>query len=83
MDPFDRYATPPWPSDALCTQVGNPDLWYPDKGGPTRDAKKVCAGCPIREQCLAYALEHRERYGIWGGTTERERRAMWREEMAA
>ena len=40
----------------------------------TRDAKRVCAQCEVREQCLNWAIEHDERFGIWGGMSERERR---------
>jgi len=70
-------APPAWTTDALCAQV-DPDLFYPESGAPNRDAKRVCAGCEVRAECLAYALAHRERFGVWGGTTERERRRMRR-----
>lgn len=66
---------PQWVQDALCAET-DPDAFYPDKGGSTRAAKLVCAACPVRELCLSYALEHRERYGIWGGLSERERRRL-------
>lgn len=62
-----------WRDDALCAQVGS-DLFFPEKGGSTRGAKKLCAGCDVREQCLEYALTREERFGIWGGLSERERR---------
>lgn len=73
--------TPPpaWTADALCAQV-DPELWFPDKGGSTREAKRVCNGhgdrsaCPVRDGCLAWALDHDERFGVWGGLSERERR---------
>ncbi len=66
-----------WMADALCAQVeGN--LFFPDKGGSTRDAKAVCSACPVRGPCLDYALDHDETYGIWGGTSERERRRLRR-----
>ena len=70
-------APPEWTTAALCAQV-DPDLFYPESGAPNRDAKRVCGGCEVRAQCLAYALAHRERFGVWGGTTERERRRMRR-----
>lgn len=66
-----------WVSDAVCGQT-NPDAFYPEKGGPVHAAKAVCASCPVTEQCLQYALEHNERFGVWGGTSERERREMRR-----
>jgi WhiB family redox-sensing transcriptional regulator len=70
-------APPEWTTDALCAQV-DPALFYPEAGEPNRDAKRICAGCEVRAECLAYALAHRERFGVWGGTTERERRRLRR-----
>ena len=64
----------PWMANALCAQVDG-DLWFPDKGGSTREAKAICRRCPVRAQCLALALEQGET-GIWGGTSENERRRM-------
>ncbi len=46
--------------------------------GSTREAKKICTGCEVRAECLAYALAHDERFGIWGGLSERERRRLKR-----
>lgn len=68
---------PAWWADGLCAQV-DPGLFFPDKGGSTREAKAVCAACPVRAECLEYALAHDERFGIWGGTSERERRRLKR-----
>ena len=62
-----------WRLDALCAET-DPEAFFPEKGGSTRDAKKVCTGCPVRAQCLEFALESDERFGIWGGLSERERR---------
>ena len=64
-----------WQSDALCAQT-DPEAFFPEKGGSTRDAKKVCAACNVRSQCLEYALSNDERFGIWGGLSERERRRL-------
>lgn len=64
-----------WRADALCAQV-DPELFFPEKGGSTRGAKKVCGSCEVREQCLAYALANDQRFGIWGGLSERERRQL-------
>ncbi|WP_344753531.1 WhiB family transcriptional regulator [Leifsonella bigeumensis] len=64
--------------DALCAQT-DPDAFFPDKGGSTRNAKSICVSCEVRAQCLAYALEHGERFGIWGGLSERERRTLRRD----
>lgn len=63
----------PWAADAMCAQT-DPDAFFPEKGGTTRSAKAVCRACPVRAECLNYAIEHQERYGIWGGLSERERR---------
>lgn len=66
---------PDWMDSALCAQT-DPELFFPDKGQPSYDAKRVCATCPVRTECLLYALANREEYGIWGGLTARERRAL-------
>jgi len=71
-----------WRSAAVCAQV-DPEIFYPDKGESTLAAKRVCAGCPVRSECLAEALARRERFGIWGGLSERERRAVHVEQAAA
>jgi WhiB family redox-sensing transcriptional regulator len=62
-----------WRLDGLCAET-DPEAFFPEKGGSTRDAKRVCAGCPVRSECLEYALGNDERFGIWGGLSERERR---------
>jgi WhiB family redox-sensing transcriptional regulator len=64
-----------WQSDSLCAQT-DPEAFFPEKGGSTRDAKKICSSCEVRSQCLNYALENDERFGIWGGLSERERRKL-------
>jgi len=66
-----------WQERALCAQT-DPEAFFPEKGGSTREAKKVCIGCDVRAECLEYALEHDERFGIWGGLSERERRKLKR-----
>jgi WhiB family redox-sensing transcriptional regulator len=68
--------------DGLCAQT-DPDAFFPERGGSTRDAKAVCRACPVRNECLSYALEQDERFGIWGGTSERERRELRRDRAAA
>jgi len=70
-------APPEWMTDGVCAQV-DPDLWFPEKGGSTREAKALCARCPVHPECLAYALAHDERFGVWGGASERDRRRMRR-----
>ncbi len=62
-----------WRLDALCAET-DPEAFFPEKGGSTREAKRVCMGCAVRAECLEYALAADERFGIWGGLSERERR---------
>ena len=64
-----------WQERALCAQT-DPEAFFPEKGGSTREAKRVCVGCDVRAECLEYALAHDERFGIWGGLSERERRRL-------
>ena len=64
-----------WQDAALCAEVGD-DFWFPEKGGSTRAAKRVCRACTVSAECLDYALAHDERFGIWGGFSERERRVI-------
>lgn len=66
-----------WQDRALCAQT-DPEAFFPEKGGSTREAKRVCASCDVRGECLDYALAHDERFGIWGGLSERERRKLKR-----
>lgn len=66
-----------WQERALCAQT-DPEAFFPEKGGSTREAKKVCVSCDVRSECLDYALENDERFGIWGGLSERERRKLKR-----
>ncbi len=68
-----EYEERAWMLDARCLDA-DPEAFFPEKGGSTREAKRICAGCPVRAECLEYALEHDERFGIWGGLSERERR---------
>lgn len=68
---------PQWQEKALCAQT-DPEAFFPEKGGSTREAKRICMGCEVRDQCLEYALAHDERFGIWGGLSERERRRLKR-----
>ena len=66
-----------WQEKALCAQT-DPEAFFPEKGGSTREAKRICQGCEVRDACLDYALAHDERFGIWGGLSERERRRLKR-----
>jgi WhiB family transcriptional regulator, redox-sensing transcriptional regulator len=66
-----------WQARANCMGV-DPDLFFPERGASTREAKEVCRGCVAREDCLEYALDNGEKFGIWGGMSERERRRLRR-----
>ncbi|GAB4915373.1 hypothetical protein MAHJHV30_45200 [Mycobacterium avium subsp. hominissuis] len=66
-----------WQDRALCCQT-DPEAFFPEKGGSTREAKRICQGCEVKTECLEYALAHDERFGIWGGLSERERRRLRR-----
>jgi hypothetical protein len=72
-DPVRTSVTiPPFVDGALCAQV-DPEVFFPEKGGSFRDAKRICAMCPVRQECLDWALENREPFGIWGGKSVSER----------
>jgi WhiB family redox-sensing transcriptional regulator len=77
LDEEDETGLLPWQEEALCAQT-DPEAFFPEKGGSTREAKKVCVGCEVRAECLEYALANDERFGIWGGLSERERRRLKR-----
>ena len=67
-----------WMEEGLCAEVGN-DFWFPEKGESTKEAKRICAGCSVRARCLQFALDNSSsisRFGVWGGTSERERRVL-------
>ena len=68
---------PDWQSRANCMGV-DPDLFFPERGASTREAKEVCRGCVVQDDCLEYALTNGEKFGIWGGLSERERRRLRR-----
>lgn len=72
-----RVDDQPWADGALCSQT-DPEAFFPEKGGSTREAKAVCSGCMVQAECLDYALEHHIRHGIWGGMSERDRRRLER-----
>jgi WhiB family redox-sensing transcriptional regulator len=67
-----------WRQRAACRGV-DPDVFYPVSDEEAEEAKSICRVCPVREACLEYALANRERDGVWGGATERERRRMIRQ----
>ena len=75
--PRSRFAfiDQPWVDDALCAQT-DPEAFFPEKGGSTREAKATCAQCFVQAECLDWALTTNERFGVWGGLSERERRGL-------
>lgn len=64
-----------WRDGGLCQQV-DPELFYPEKGGTAEPAKRICSLCDVRLKCLKYALDNNEEFGVWGGLSEKERRAL-------
>lgn len=71
-----------WRDRARCRGM-DPALFHPGRGEDTTEPKRVCAGCPVRDECLAYALANGEKLGVWGGTSERERRRLRRQRRTA
>lgn len=64
-----------WQARGLCGQ-SDPEAFFPEKGQPSRDAKRICRACPVREECLQYAIDNDEQFGVWGGLSRRERRRL-------
>lgn len=71
-----------WQERANCLGV-DPDLFFPERGASTKEAKSVCGRCEVKGECLEYALSNGEKFGIWGGLSERERRRVRRERALA
>ncbi len=71
-----------WQDYANCLGV-DPDLFFPERGASTREAKEVCRGCVVQDECLEFALSNGEKFGIWGGKSERERRRVRRQRALA
>ena len=78
----DEVAAESWQAFANCLGV-DPDLFFPERGASTKEAKQVCQSCVVREECLEYALANGEKFGIWGGLSERERRRIRRQRALA
>ena len=72
-----KRAAGEWIRRALCIQV-DPELFFPDQAASSRAAKEVCRQCPVIAECLALALANNERFGVWGGMSEEDRRRMRR-----
>lgn len=67
-----------WRTHAACRGI-DPEIFFPVTDEDADQAKEVCAECPVQEACLEHALGGREKEGIWGGCTERERRRIMRQ----
>lgn len=76
-EPGDLFASPAFMDLGSCRGM-DPGVFFPDRGESLSPAKSVCAECIVRDECLEYALDNRERFGVWGGTSERERRRLRR-----
>ena len=77
-DAIDEPEEAGWQLEANCLGV-DPDLFFPERGASTKEAKAVCKGCVVREDCLEFALQNGEKFGIWGGLSERARRRIRRQ----
>ena len=56
----------PWTQEALCAQA-DPDAWFPEKGDPAMEVRRICRRCPVIDECAEYAVRTRQEHGIWGG----------------
>jgi WhiB family redox-sensing transcriptional regulator len=66
-----------WMAQGRCRDMA-PSIFFPSDGLGVQAAQKICAQCPVQDQCLEYALEQRIDHGVWGGRSERERRRILR-----
>lgn len=71
-----------WQDQSSC-RGADADLFFPERGASTRKAKAICTACNVREQCLEFAIQQSEKFGIWGGLSERERRKIRKERSVA
>ncbi|MGH2702370.1 MAG: WhiB family transcriptional regulator [Actinomycetota bacterium] len=68
-----------WQAEAICADLDDLEadrIFFPERGGSSKAARAMCARCPSQAECLEYALDNKEAFGIWGGTSERERRKL-------
>jgi WhiB family redox-sensing transcriptional regulator len=70
-----------WQDYANC-RGADADLFFPERGASTRKAKSICGACQVKVECLEFAIVHSEKFGIWGGLSERERRRIRKERAA-
>ncbi len=81
-EPGDLFASAAFMAFGACRGV-DPDLFFPDRGESLEPAKRICGECAVRDECLEHALANGERFGVWGGTSERERRRIRRQRRTA
>lgn len=79
---IDFPSPPAWTEQARCAQV-DPEIFFPAKGGSLRPARAVCERCPVQAECFDYSIANGEKYGIWGGISEFDRRKLRRKGSAA
>ena len=77
IEPMENPAETKWMADGNCANKA-PSVFFPSDGVGVEKAKLVCEGCPVTDQCLEYAIAHRIDHGVWGGTSERQRRRIIR-----
>jgi WhiB family redox-sensing transcriptional regulator len=70
-----QYLPPAWTKQARCAET-DPEIFFPEPGDSSNLAQKICAMCEVKTECLEYALDNNERYGIWGGLSESKRRPL-------
>lgn len=68
-----------WMNEVPCRGMGSGPTFFPDRGESCEPARAICAACHCQARCLLYAIENREKFGVWGGTSERERRRLRRD----
>lgn len=81
LKPGDPFRRPAWQQKANCRGL-DPDLFFPAQGKYRREVRVVCQGCVVRSECLEYSIDNNEKFGIWGGVPERQRRLMRRKRRA-
>lgn len=79
MAPRTRTYDLTWQTDAACRRWPDPDAFFPDRGDESEAVLLLCARCPVQRRCADQAVRERQRYGVWGGLTERDRERLWEE----
>lgn len=72
-----RYESEEWKLDGVCRTV-DPDMWFPEPPNSGFQAKKLCVRCPVKDECLDYAMTNNEKFGVWGGLSAHERKKLRR-----